>query len=159
MTVLQSACYASVYFRTQPWENIRLEENCGEAKRVVVFPNNAKAVVKDSPKTEASERTFIISAASKSGRVCHPWRRRMQPRFLLHISKNLLQYVQKTGYLRQIQQPRLALHLRFAAERTGNGFRTGEHTDIRMVETTYARTRHAGVMKQRQPTETLNAFL
>lgn len=42
------------------WENIHLDENYGEVKRVVVFPNNAKAVVKENPKTEASERTFII---------------------------------------------------------------------------------------------------
>lgn len=47
------------------WENIHLDENYGEVKRVVVFPNNAKAVVKDSPKTETSERTFIIPAALK----------------------------------------------------------------------------------------------
>ena len=47
------------------WENIHLDENYGEVKRVVVFPNNAKAVVKDSPKPETSERTFIIPAALK----------------------------------------------------------------------------------------------
>ena len=33
------------------------------------------------------------------------------------------------------------------------------HADTRMVETTYARTRHEGVMKQRQAVENLNAFL
>lgn len=107
------------------WENIHLDENYGEVKRVVVFPNNAKAVVKDSPKTETSERTFIIPAASKSGRLRHPRRRGIQSRFLLHLSKNLLRCVQKVGYLRQIQQPRLAFYLRFTVERTGNEFRSG----------------------------------
>ena len=33
------------------------------------------------------------------------------------------------------------------------------HADTRMVETTYARTRHEGVMKQRQAVGNLNAFL
>lgn len=33
------------------------------------------------------------------------------------------------------------------------------HADTRMVETTYARTRHEGVMKQREAVERLNAFL
>lgn len=33
------------------------------------------------------------------------------------------------------------------------------HADTRMVETTYARTRHEGVMKQRQAVENLNSFL
>ena len=33
------------------------------------------------------------------------------------------------------------------------------HADTRMVETTYARTRHEGVTKQRQAVGNLNAFL
>ncbi len=32
----------------------------GEVKRGIVFPNNAKAVVKESGKTDASKRIFII---------------------------------------------------------------------------------------------------
>ena len=33
------------------------------------------------------------------------------------------------------------------------------HADTRMIETTYARTRHEGIMKQRNEIEALNAFL
>ena len=33
------------------------------------------------------------------------------------------------------------------------------HADTRMVETTYARARHEGIMKQRSEVEKLSAFL
>ena len=33
------------------------------------------------------------------------------------------------------------------------------HADTRMVETTYARTRHEGIMKQREAVEALSSFL
>ena len=33
------------------------------------------------------------------------------------------------------------------------------HADTRMVETTYARTRHEGIMKQRDAVEALSSFL
>jgi len=33
------------------------------------------------------------------------------------------------------------------------------HADTRMVETTYARTRHEGILKQRSAVEALNDFL
>ena len=47
------------------WENIHLSEGYGEVHRVVTYPDNTRAVVKDEPKTATFERTFIIPAPLK----------------------------------------------------------------------------------------------
>ena len=47
---------------------------------------------------------------------------------------------------------KMAIYISIVADLLG-------HADTRMIETTYARTRHEGIMKQRNAIEALNAFL
>ena len=62
------------------WENIHLEEGYGEVKRVVVYPNNGRAVVREGAKTEASERTFLIPDALREILLPH----RREHGYLIH---------------------------------------------------------------------------
>ena len=109
------------------WENIHLEEGYGEVKRVVVYPNNGRAVVREGAKTEASERTFLIPDALREILLPH----RREHGYLIHgetednpasyfPAKNLLRRVQGAGHLPQIRQPRLAGHLRHTTKGAGN---------------------------------------
>lgn len=153
------------------WENIHLDENYGEVKRVVVFPNNARAVVKDSPKTETSERTFIIPAALKQILLPH----RKAGGYVIHgegeyspVSYSTFQRTYYGAFKKLGIYGKYSNHdwrSTFGSQLKEQGMSSAlvadllGHADTRMVETTYARTRHEGVMKQRQAVENLNAFL
>ena len=153
------------------WENIHLEENYGEVKRVVVFPNNAKAVVKDSGKTDASKRTFIIPDALKQLLLPH----RRARGFVIHgetedtpVSYSTMQRTYYGAFKKLGIYGKFNNHdwrSTFGTQLKERGMSSAlvadllGHADTRMVETTYARARHEGVMKQRQAVENLNAFL
>ncbi len=140
-------------------------------KRVVVFPNNAKAVVKEKPKTEASERTFIIPAALKQILLPH----QKESGYIIHgegeYTPGSYSTFQRTYYG---AFKKLGIYGKYSNHdwRSTFGSQLKEqgmssalvadllgHADTRMVETTYARTRHEWVMKQREAVERLNAFL
>lgn len=153
------------------WENVHLDENYGEVKRVVVFPNNAKAVVKDNPKTEASERTFIIPAALKQILLPH----QKESGYIIHgegeytpVSYSTFQRTYYGAFKKLGIYGKYSNHdwrSTFGSQLKEQGMSSAlvadllGHADTRMVETTYARTRHEGVMKQREAVERLNAFL
>lgn len=140
-------------------------------KRVVVFPNNAKAVVKDNPKTETSERTFIIPAALKQILLPH----QKAGGYVIHgegeyspVSYSTFQRTYYGAFKKLGIYGKYSNHdwrSTFGSQLKEQGMSSAlvadllGHADTRMVETTYARTRHEGVMKQRQAVENLNAFL
>lgn len=153
------------------WENVYLDKNYGEVKRVVVFPNNTKTVIRDNPKTESSERTFIIPNALKQILLPH----QKQSGFIIHgetedtpVSYSTMQRTYSAAFKKLGIYGKYNNHdwrSTFGSQLKERGMSSAlvadllGHADTRMVETTYARTRHEGVMKQRQAVENLNAFL
>ena len=153
------------------WENIHLAEGYGEVHRVVTYPDNTRTVVKDEPKTASSERTFIIPAPLKrlllpferdSGYVIHgehpdcpasysTAQRTYHAAFKqLGILGKFNNHDWRSTFGTQLKERGLSSAI--VADLLG-------HADTRMVETTYARTRHEGIMKQREAVEALSSFL
>lgn len=153
------------------WESIHLAEGYGEVRRVVTYPDNTRTVVKDEPKTATSERTFIIPAPLK--RLLLPFER--ESGYVIHgestdcpasystAQRTYQAAFKKLGILGKFnnhdwrstfgtQLKERGLSSAIVADLLG-------HADTRMVETTYARTRHEGIMKQREAVEALSLFL
>lgn len=153
------------------WENVHLEDGYGEVRRVVTYPNNARTVIKDRTKTTTSERTFIIPGPLKelllpyersSGYViygeqpdcpicCSTMQRTYRAAFKkLGILGKYNNHDWRSTFGTQLKERGMSSAI--VADLLG-------HADTRMVETTYARTRHEGILKQRSAVEALNDFL
>lgn len=150
------------------WQNVHLEEGYGEIKTVVVYPDNSHTVIKPMPKTQYSQRTFLIPM---------PLKVLMEP------------FVREDGYVirgenadspasfstaqRTYRKAFKALGLTgkynnhdwrttFGTQLKESGMSSATvadlmgHADTRMVETIYARTRHEGVMKQQETLDKMN---
>jgi len=152
------------------WENIHLEEGYGEVKRVVVYPNNGRAVVREGAKTEASERTFLIPDALREILLPH----RREHGYLIHgetedgpASYSTLQRTYYAAFKALGIYRKFNNHdwrATFGTQLKEQGMSSAlvadllGHSDTRMVETVYARRRQEGILKHRQEVESLNAF-
>ncbi|MBQ4074531.1 MAG: site-specific integrase [Clostridia bacterium] len=153
------------------WENIHLSDGYGEVRRVVTYPNNARTVVKEEPKTAASERTFIIPAPLKQ--LLLPFERKSG--YVIHgeshecpVSCSTAQRTYNAAFKKLGILGKFNNHdwrATFGTQLKEQGLSSAivadllGHADTRMIETTYARARHEGIMKQRNAIEALNAFL
>lgn len=153
------------------WENIHLAEGYGEVHRVVTFPDNTRTVVKDEPKTASSERTFIIPGPLKQ--LLLPFER--ESGYVIHgenqdcpASYSTAQRTYRAAFKQLGILGKYNNHdwrSTFGTQLKERGVSSAivadllGHADTRMVETTYARTRHEGILKQRETVEALSAFL
>lgn len=145
------------------WEELDLDMQCGTIKRAVTYPGNNKPHV-DTTKTECSERTVILPEGLKlilmqhkqaQGYVlggdkplCYSTVKRIQQRAFKAL--NIVGYSNhdfRTTYGTQLKESGMTSAI--VADLLG-------HSDTRMVETVYARTRRDGVMKHLQAVEQLN---
>lgn len=152
------------------WENIHLDKHYGEVRRVVVYPNGAQAILREKTKTKCSTRDFIIPEAlveilrplqQQSGFIIHgqdpdspvPFstlRRIYRDAFKeLGIYKLYDNHDWRTTFGTQLKEANLSSAQ--VADLLG-------HADTRMVETTYAISRHEGIMKHENLLNALNPY-
>ena len=151
------------------WENIHLQEGYGEVVQVVVYPNKKRAVVKDNPKMEASERIFFIPRplqqllmphCQEKGYMIHS-RTKEKPASPSTMEWNYKAAFEKLGILGKYDNH--DFRATFGTQLKEMGFTSAQvadllgHADTRMVETVYARTRKQGILKHQKAVEIMNA--
>lgn len=149
------------------WEHINLLESYGIVQRVVVYPDNKRAIIKDVPKTEYSERTFIIPQpllsilmpiTNKTGFIIHgkdcqkpiaisTFQRMYREAFGILGIRDFDNHDWRTTYGTQLKEAGMTSAQ--VADVMG-------HADTRMVETVYARARHEGILKHKHTLERMN---
>ncbi len=146
------------------WEDLHLEQNYGQVKRVVVHPNKSKAFV-DTPKTAFSSRTFLITskpqailkaAQKKSGYILggeNPWCYSRTQR----VKRKAFDHLGIKGYTPYDFRTTFATRAKESGQTSAQVADLLGHKDTRMVERIYARTRHQSVMKQLEAIERLNS--
>lgn len=151
------------------WECVHLAEGYGEVKTVVVFPRNSRAVIKEMPKTPYSQRTFLIPRPLQE--LLLPYEK--ETGFVICGENDETPASYSTAQ-RTYQQAFAILGLKgkynnhdwratFGTQLKERGLSSAQvadlmgHADTRMVETTYARTRHEGVMKHQKTLEMINS--
>ena len=149
------------------WECVNLQAGYGEVQKVVVYPGNKVAVVKDSPKTKASERIFIIPAPLKE--ILEPCQ--MERGFVIH-GRNPEEPASHPTMRRNYQAAFRHLGIdgydnhdwrtTFGTQMKETGLTSAQvadllgHADTRMVETVYAPARKEGILKYKDTIETMN---
>ena len=146
------------------WEDLHLEQNYGQVKRVVVYPNKSKAFV-DTPKTAFSSRTFLITSKpqailkavqKKSGYILggeNPWCYSRTQR----VKRKAFDHLGIKGYTPYDFRTTFATRAKESGQTSAQVADLLGHKDTRMVERIYARTRHQSVMKQLEAIERLNS--
>ena len=150
------------------WDDIDLENKIGHIVRAVTYPNNGRPFI-GRTKTESSAGVFIIpeslkeilsSATSKEGFILHgrntdeplPYstmqRVYREAYSILGIKGKYNNHDWRTTYATQL------IEAGATSKQTADQLR---HTSTRMVETVYANARDAGILKQRNLIEQLNA--
>ena len=145
------------------WKDLNLEKNYGQVKCVVIHPDKSKALV-DTPKTETSSRTFLITQTPKAilmavqkedGYIlggekpwCYSHTVRVKRRAFANLKiKGITPYDFRTTFATQAKE--IGQTSAQVADLLG-------HKDTRMVERIYARTRHHSVMNQLEIIEQIN---
>ncbi len=146
------------------WQDLCLEQNYGQVKRVVVHPNKSKAFV-DTPKTTSSSRTFLITSKpqailmavqKESGYILggeKPWCYSRTQR----VKRRAFEHLGITGYTPYDFRTTFATRAKEIGQTSAQVADLLGHKDTRMVERIYARTRHQSVMKQLDVIERLNS--
>ena len=150
------------------WENIHIEKGYGEVRRVVVYPDGKKAILREKTKTKCSTRDFILPDAlieiltpckKESGFVIHG-RDEEEPAPFSTIRRVYRGAFKALGLLGVYDnhdwRATFGTQLKEAGLSSAQVADLLGHADTRMVETTYALTRHAGIMKQKQVLNSLN---
>ena len=146
------------------WEDLRLEENYGFVRRVVVYPDHSKPHI-DTTKTETSTRTILITSKPKailaevqkeSGFILggeKPWCYSRTQR----TKKRAFERLGLAGYTPYDFRTTFATQAKESWQTSAQVADLLGHKDTRMVERIYARTRHHSVMKQLEAIERLNS--
>ncbi len=146
------------------WQDLCLEQNYGQVKRVVVHPNKSKAFV-DTPKTASSSRTFLITSKpqailmavrKESGYILggeKPWCYSRTQR----VKRKAFEHLGIKGYTPYDFRTTFATRAKESGQTSAQVADLLGHKDTRMVERIYARTRHQSVMKQLDVIERLNS--
>lgn len=149
------------------WEDICLDEGYGRITRVIVFPNNGCAVIKDHPKTAHSERIFIITdeladilrpETLPSGFVISGRRPELPASIstFKRTSRAVFEKLKMTGYNNHDWRATYATQLKEAGMTSAQVADLLGHADTRMVETIYATARKEGILKYKN---TVNSIL
>jgi len=148
------------------WENVHLEDGYCEMVRTVTYPKNAGTMIREGGKTELSVRTIALpdpainilsSATNRTGYILYgetrdrplaysTYKRTYQAAFKA-LGITCCNYDFRTTYGTQLCEA--GLTTKQVADMMG-------HSTTRMVETVYARSRHAGIMRQRDFLNHLN---
>lgn len=149
------------------WDHINFQESYGSVEIVVVYPDNKKAVIKETPKTEYSERSFIIPQPllsilqpieNKEGFIIHG--RDCQKPIALSTFQRMYSEAFETlgiiGFDNHDWRTTFGTQLKEAGMTSAQVADMMGHADTRMVETVYARARHEGIMKHKNKLEMLN---
>ncbi len=146
------------------WQDLHLEQNYGQVKRVVIHPNKSKAFI-DTPKTEFSSRTFLITSKpqailkavqKENGFILGgdaPWCYSRTQR----VNKRAFKHLGIKGYTPYDFRTTFATRAKESGQTSAQVADLLGHKDTRMVERIYARTRHQSVMKQLEVIEHLNS--
>ena len=146
------------------WQDLHLDQNYGQVKRVVVHPDKSKAHV-DTPKTEFSSRTFLITSKpqailkavqKESGYILggeNPWSYSRTQR----VKRRAFNHLGIKGYTPYDFRTTFATRAKESGQTSAQVADLLGHKDTRMVERIYARTRHQSVMKQLEAIERLNS--
>ena len=152
------------------WENLHLDKHFGEVRRVVVYPNGANAVLRDKTKTKHSTRDFILPEALIE--ILRPFQQASG--FVIHGRDP--ESPAPFSTLRRVYQGAFkALGIygvydnhdwraTFGTQLKDSGLTSAQiadllgHADTRMVETTYAPTRHQSIMKHENLLNALNPY-
>ncbi|MBQ8620083.1 MAG: site-specific integrase [Clostridia bacterium] len=146
------------------WEDLNLDRQYAQVQRAVTYPKKHLPVIKGT-KTKKSVRTVILPKVlvdilrpceEPSGFICggeQPWTWTVLDNIKRRVYKKLRIngfscYDFRSTYGSQLKESGLSSAI--IADLMG-------HTDTRMVETVYARTRHEGVMKQLEAVEAINS--
>ena len=150
------------------WQSVFLEEGFCKMVRTVTYPNKSECVVRNCGKTELSVRTValpdpVISVLQQAKRGTG---------YVLHGNsedKPLCYSTYQCTYQAAFKAPGIAgkccnydFRSTYGTELCEAGLTTKQvadrmgHSTTRMVETVYARTRHASVMRQRERLNLLN---
>lgn len=150
------------------WEHLHFEGGYGEMKMTVTYPKNGKPIIRHCGKTRKSLRTFIIPPplkdillplAKESGFICHG-RNPDEPMSHKTMQRTYTEAFKLLGIKGKYNNH--DFRATFGTQLKENGVSSAivadlmGHSDTRMVETVYARTRHEGIMKQRSIIEALN---
>lgn len=149
------------------WDQINFVESYGSVGQVVIYPDNKKAVIKGTPKTEYSERSFIIPQPllsilkpikQKEGFIIHG--RDCQKPISLSTFQRMYREAFKTLGIENFDnhdwRTTFGTQLKEAGMTSAQVADMMGHADTRMVETVYARARHEGIMKHKNTVELLN---
>lgn len=149
------------------WENVHLEDCYGEIHRVVIYPGNSTPVIKDTPKTASSERFFIIPNQLKE--ILEPLRH--PTGYVVHglnledpMSYSTMQrtYRKVFAFLGIEDYNNHDWRATYGTQLKESGLTSAQvadllgHADTRMVETVYARSRKAGILKYKYAVEALD---
>lgn len=151
------------------WEHIHLKERYGEVCRTVVYPDGKKTVIRNQTKTKKSTREFVIPEALAS--ILEPCAR--DSGYIIH-GKDPSQPAPISTLKRTYSKAFNALNIKgwdnhdwratFGTQLKEAGMSSAQladlmgHADTRMVETTYAPTRHEGIMKHKYAINSLNKW-
>ena len=151
------------------WETINLQAGYGEIEKVVVYPANRVATVKDNPKTETSERIFIIPRPLRE--ILEPCKR--ESGFVIHGRTPEEPAAHKTMQRTYTRAFRLlgingrfdnhdwratyAIQLKDAGLTSAQGADVMGHADTRMFDTVYAPARKQSILKHKDAVEKINA--
>ena len=149
------------------WEHINIKERYGRIERTVVFPDGKNAVVRNKTKTKASTREFVISEAlaailepcqQKTGFIIHG--RDPEKPVPLSTFRRMYRKVFKSlgisDYNNHDWRTTFGTQLKEAGITSAQVADLMGHADTRMVEKTYAPTRHEGIMKHKNTLEMIN---
>ena len=149
------------------WEHINLEEGYGAVHRVAVYPDNSHPVIKNTPKTKHSERTFILPqplldilapVENKTGFIVHG----DNPENAIAMSsfgkmyRSAFKQLGISGYNNHDWRTTFGTQLKEAGMSSAQIADMMGHADTRMVETVYAPRRHEGIMKHKNTIDMLN---
>ena len=146
------------------WDDVMLQEQYCVVEWTVTYPTNSKGCLSHTTKTETSKRTVILPTplieimkplAKARGLVFggdEPW----------CYSKSTRIFARAKKHLNIKEYNNHDFRATYATQLKESGMTSAEvadllgHADTRMVETTYAPTRHEGVMKKLERVERLN---
>ena len=149
------------------WEDIDLRERSGFVQRVVVYPDNKVAVVRNKTKTKKSERPFIIPDALYD--ILAPLERKtgyvifgkdaetpLSYSTMQRTYRGAFDFLGITGYDNHDWRATYGTQLKEAGVTSAQVADLLGHADTRMVETVYAPRRYEGVMKHKDTVNALN---
>ena len=149
------------------WEHLNMAEGYGVVQRVSVYPNNSHPVIKNTPKTKHSQRTFILPqplldilapVENKTGFIIHG----ENPEDAIAMSsfgkmyRNAFKKLGIAEYNNHDWRTTFGTQLKEAGMTSAQVADVMGHADTRMVETVYAPRRHEGIMKHKNTLERLN---